>query len=286
MGFSVAGLLGSARWHRGDARRLAMPATTILIMLATTQCARAQDSCIDPSTLVATTVGITRYFTDEERPKPQLDGYRATAWFFRSARYLVSIAHFVDDVPVLPKGEWTMVDVRQQDTSVRVKARLLSVVKGLPEGLALLELAEPFPRARALKLRETPLSKDEPVRSIAYVDGLRFAKGRFSEVMTSGEIPSDHPFAKVPPGSGLFEMWDIRERTNDRYVLDHGASGAPIVDCDGNVAAVTSSILTQGSLNFAGRTIRLTTPWGMANNTATLIQPLFDLALSRETSLR
>ncbi len=250
------------------------------------QCARAQDSCIDPSTLVATTVGISRYFTDAERPEAQLDGYRATAWFFRSARYLVSIAHFVDDVPILPKGEWTMVDVRQQDTSVRVKARLLSIVKGLPEGLALLELAEPFPRARPLKLREAPLSKNEPVRSIAYVDGLRFAKGKFSEVMASGEISSDHPFAKVPPGSGLFEMWDIRERTNDRYVLDHGASGAPIVDCDGNVAAVTSGILTQGNLNLAGRTIRLTTPWGMANNTATLIQPLFDPALSRETSWR
>ena len=45
--------------------------------------------------------------------------------------------------------------------------------------------------------------------------------------------------------------WDIRERRNDRYVLDHGASGAPIVDCDGNVAAVTSSILTQGNMNLA-----------------------------------
>lgn len=286
MGLSAAELLGSARRRRGNVCRLTIPVTTFLIMLVTAQCARAQDSCIDPSTLVATTVGISRYFTDTERPEPQLDGYRATAWFFRSSRYLVSIAHFVDDAPILPKGEWRMVDVRQRDTTVRVRARLLSIVKGLPEGLALLELAEPFPQARALKLRETPLSKNEPVRSIAYVDGLRFAKGRFSEVMPSGEIPSDHPFARVPPGSGLFEMWDIRERNNDRYVLDHGASGAPIVDCDGNVAAVTGSILTQGNLNLAGRTIRLTTPWGMANNTATLIQPLFDPALSRETSLR
>jgi S1-C subfamily serine protease len=286
MGLSVAELCGSAHRHRGGARRFTVRATAILIMLVTTQCAHAQDTCIDPSTLVATTVGITRYFTDEERPEPSLDGYRATAWFFRSTRYLVSIAHFVDDAPVLPKGEWRMVDVRQQDTNVRVKARLLSIVKGLPEGLALLELAEPFPRARPLKLRETPLSKDEPVRSIAYVDGLRFAKGTFAQVMASGDIPSDHPFAHVPPGSGLFEMWDIRERNNDRYVLDHGASGAPIVDCDGKVAAVTSSILTQGNLNLAGRTIRLTTPWGMANNTATLIQPLFDPALSQETSWR
>jgi hypothetical protein len=40
--------------------------------------------------------------------------------------------------------------------------------------------------------------------------------------------------AKVPPGSGLFEMWDIEERNNDRNVLDHGASGAAIVDCSGH----------------------------------------------------
>ena len=99
--------------------------------------------------------------------------------------------------------------------------------------------------------------------------------------MGSRDNPSDGPFAKVPTGSGLFEMWDIEERKNDRYVLDHGASGAPIIDCDGNVAAVASSILTQGSLNFGGRNFRLTTPWGMANNTATLIQPLFGVELSR-----
>jgi len=260
MGFSVAGLLHSEHGRRGDAHRIIARATTIFIVLVTTHCARAQDVCIDPSTLVAATVGITRYFTDEERPAPSVEGYRATAWFFRSPRFLVSIAHFVDDAPVFPRNEWRMIDVQQPDISVRVKARLLAIVKGLPEGLAVLELAEPFPRARPLRLRETPLSRDEPVRSIAYVDGVRFAMGKFAEVMASGEIPTDHPFSKVPPGTGLFEMWDIRERNNDRFVLDHGASGAPIVDCDGNVAAVTSSILTQGSLNFAGRTTRLTTP--------------------------
>jgi hypothetical protein len=154
------------------------------------------------------------------------------------------------------------------------------VVKALPEGLALFELRHPFPNAEALKLREQSLSRNEPVRSVAYLQGrLRFAKGRFSEIMsTIDDIPRDHPLAKVRSGSGLFEMWDIEEH-NDRFVLDHGASGAPIVDCEGNVAAVVSSLITQGSLHFAGREIRLPTPWGMANNTASLIQPLFDITL-------
>jgi hypothetical protein len=265
--------------------RLAARLTTRLIilvpMMVIAQCACAEDACIDPSTLATTTVSITRYFTADEIPRPSLDGYRATAWFYGSTRYLVSIAHFVDDAPALPRGEWRKVDVQQRDVTVQVSARLLAVVRALPEGFALFELREPFPNARTLKLREKPLSRNEPVRSIAYLDGLRFAKGRFAEIAGSSDIPGDHPFAKVRPGSGLFEMWDIEERNNDRYVLGHGASGAPIVDCEGNVAAVASSIVTQGSLEFAGREFRLTTPWGMANNTAALIQPLFDIILPR-----
>jgi len=251
----------------------------LVLMMVIAQCARAEDACIDPSTLAATTVSITRHFTADEKPRPSLEGYRATAWFYRSTRYLVSIAHFVDDAPVLPRGEWRKVDVQQRDVTVQVSARLLAVVRALPEGFALFELREPFPNAQPLKLREKPLARNEPVRSIAYPGGLRFAKGRFAEIAGSSDIPGDNPFAKVRPGSGLFEMWDIEERNNDRYVLDHGASGAPIVDCEGNVAAVASSIVTQGSLYFAGREFTLTTPWGMANNTAALIQPLFDIAL-------
>jgi hypothetical protein len=249
-----------------------------VFMMVVAQCAGAEDACIDPSTLAATTVSITRYFTADEKPRPSLDGYRATAWFYSSTRYLVSIAHFVDDAPVLPRGEWRKVDLQQRDVTVQVSARLLAVVKALPEGFAIFELREPFPNAQTLKLREKPLSRNEPVLSIAYLDGLRLAKGRFAEIAGSSNIARDHPFAKVRPGSGLFEMWDI-ERHNDRYVLDHGASGAPIVDCEGNVAAVASSIVTQGSLYLAGREFTLTTPWGVANNTAALIQPLFEITL-------
>ena len=252
----------------------------LVFMMVIAQSARADDACIDPSTLAATTVSITRYFTADEKPRPSLDGYRATAWFYGSTRYLVSIAHFVDDAPVLPRGEWRKVDVRQRAVTVQVSARLLAVVSALPEGFAIFELREPFPNAQTLKLREKPLSRNEPVRSIAYLDGLRFAKGRFAEIAGSSDVARDNPFAKVRPGSGLFEMWDIEGR-NNRYVLDHGASGAPIVDCEGNVAAVASSIVTQGSLYFPGREIKLTTPWGMANNTAALIQPLFAITLTQ-----
>src|SRR5882757_2885195 len=258
--------------------RVTMGPMIVVLMMVIAQCARAQDTCIDPSTLTAKTVSISRHFTDDEKRRLSIDGYRATAWFYGSTRYLVSIAHFVDDAPALPRGEWRKVDVQQRDVTVQVSARLLAVVRALPEGFAIFELREPFPNAQTLKLREKPLSRNEPVLSIAYLDRLRLGKGRFAEIAGSSDIARDDPFAKVRPGSGLFEMWDIEERNNDRYVLDHGASGAPIVDCEGNVAAVASSIITQGSLYFAGRKFTLTTPWGMANNTAALIQPLFDIA--------
>jgi hypothetical protein len=144
----------------GLVARLTAGPMILVFMMMIAQCARAEDACIDPSTLAATTVSITRYFTADEKPRPSLDGYRATAWFYGSTRYLVSIAHFVDDAPVLPRGEWRKVDVRQRDVTIEVNARLLAVVTALPEGFAIFELREPFPNAQTLKLREKPLSRN------------------------------------------------------------------------------------------------------------------------------
>ena len=42
-------------------------------------------------------------------------------------------------------------------------------------------------------------------------------------------------------GAALLEMHD----GNDRLVLDHGASGAPVLDCEGRVVAVVSTLITQ-----------------------------------------
>jgi hypothetical protein len=83
----------------GLVARLTTGPMIMVFMMVIAQCARAEDACINPSTLAATTVSITRYFTADEKPTPSLDGYRATAWFYSSTRYLVSIAHFVDDAP-------------------------------------------------------------------------------------------------------------------------------------------------------------------------------------------
>ena len=66
----------------GLVARLTTGPMILVFMMVMAQCARAEDTCIDPSTLAATTVSITRYFTADEKLRPSLDGYRATAWFY------------------------------------------------------------------------------------------------------------------------------------------------------------------------------------------------------------
>src|SRR5215213_4261218 len=120
--------------------RLAM----LTMLIAQSACA---DSCIDPSTLTKTTVSITRYFDNDQKPLSALDGYRATAWFYGNTRYLLSIAHFVEDAPVVERGEWMIIDVQQHGVTTRVNARLLAVINAVPEGIAAFELRDRFPNA-------------------------------------------------------------------------------------------------------------------------------------------
>jgi len=47
-------------------------------------------------------------------------------------------------------------------------------------------------------------------------------------------------------------------------VLDHGASGAPVLDCQGHVVAVVSSILTR-TLRFSFGAVRVSTSWQSPN---------------------
>jgi hypothetical protein len=56
----------------GLAARLTTRLMVLVPMMVIAQCARAEDACIDPSTLATTTVSITRYFTADEKPRPSL----------------------------------------------------------------------------------------------------------------------------------------------------------------------------------------------------------------------
>jgi hypothetical protein len=63
----------------------------------------------------------------------------------------------------------------------------------------------------------------------------------------------------------------------NRLVVDHGASGAPVIDCKGRVAAVVSNVFTQ-SIQWAYREIRFTTAWGMPNVVSVPLHALGNLS--------
>jgi len=107
-----------------------------------------------------------------------------------------------------------------------------------------------------------PLGPGEPLVSLAYPDSrLRVAGGRFVQYGDGDRLA----------GTALLEMYD----GDDRLVLDHGASGAPVLDCAGRVVAVVSNLFTT-TLRFMSRVIRTSTAWGSANVVSVPIQVLKD----------
>jgi hypothetical protein len=236
----------------------------MLILAGTFSGVRA--SCIDPATFVQSTVSITRHFGEEERQSaPAILGIRGTGWFF-SPRLLVTAAH-VAEAMHLSATDWKKIEIRDRESKVSLPARILRIAGSSSEKMAVLELRTAFtgaaalsirtePRtaftgAAALSIRTEPLIPEELVVSVAYPDShLRFAEGRFVQ------YGAEAKFA----GAALLEMHD----GNDRLVLDHGASGAPVLDCKGRVVAVVSTLITQ-TLRMPSGPVRVSTAWQTPN---------------------
>jgi Trypsin-like peptidase domain len=222
---------------------------------------RIEAACIDPSMFVQSTMSITRHFNEEEaKAEPGVIGIRGTAWFL-SSRLVVTAAH-VSEAMHLSAHEWKDVEMQNGEGKRSVSVRLLHLAGVHAEKIAVLELEAAVPNAVALQHRAEPPIPDEQVVSLAYPDNqLRFAGGRFVQ---EGR---DEKFA----GSSLFEMYD----GNDRLVLDHGASGAPVLDCDGRVVAVVTTLITR-TMSFLSSVIRISTAWQSPNVVAIPIQVLKD----------
>jgi hypothetical protein len=220
----------------------------LLALLAVSTGVRA--ACIDPSTLVHTTVNITREFgADDRKDAPAILGIRGTGWFL-APRLMVTAAH-VAEAMRLSTQQWKEVELREKDSKAVIPARILRVAGALAEKVAVVELKAAFPGAAALQVRIDPLVPEERLVSLAYPNGeLRFAGGRFAQYGT-GEGRA---------GMALIEMHD----GNDRLVLDHGASGAPVLDCAGRVVAVVSTLLTQ-TIRLPTGAMRVSTAWQTPN---------------------
>ena len=151
----------------------------------------------------------------------------------------------------LSAQDWKEIEIRERESKGSIPARILRLAGSHSEKMAVLQLRASYPTAAALAIRMEPLVPEERVVSLGYPNSrLRFAQGRF--VRYGG----DERFV----GAALLEIHD----GNDRLVLDHGASGAPVLDCDGRVVAVVSTIITQ-TINLPSGAVRVSTAWQTPN---------------------
>lgn len=222
--------------------------------------ARAVAGCVDPATLTHSIVSITRHFSAEER-KADVDllGIRGTGWFLSQTS--MATAGHVAEAMRLSSQDWKEIEILDADSTHLVAVRVQQLAGAHAEKIAVLELQRPFAPGRSLHIRTQPLVPEEPLVSLGYPKNrLRFAGGRFVEY--GGE-----KFA----GTALLELYD----GDDRLVLDHGASGAPVLDCEGRVVALVSNLFTQ-TMRFFSNAVRISTAWGSPNVVSVPIQALSD----------
>jgi hypothetical protein len=224
---------------------------------------RAETTCIDSSLLAHSTVGITRYFEGAERnAQSDLVGIQGTAWF-QSPTTIVTIEHVVAAMGLSTEA-WKILTIQDDADSQLIFARIQRLAGGGSEKLAVLELQSAFSAARSVALRVSPLVPEDRLVTFAYPNRqLRSVSGRFVQYATEGNLA----------GAALLEIYD----GNNRLVIDHGASGAPVFDCDGRVAAVISTVITQIYRTPFGQK-RVSTAWGTPNVVSVPIRALMEFS--------
>jgi hypothetical protein len=187
-------------------------------------------------------------------------GIGGTGWFL-SPGSMLTAAH-VAEAMHLTENDWTQIAIRESSNTQTIAVRIMKIAGSHAEKIALLELKNPLPGAQVLRIRTEPLAPDEHVVSLGYPHNqLRFADGRFVQYGADGELA----------GTALFELYD----GSDRLVLDHGASGAPVLDCGGRAVAVVSNLLTR-TLQVLSNTVRVSTPWQSPNVVCIPVQIIED----------
>jgi len=223
--------------------------------------ARAETDCVGPAQLAHTGVRIAHYFDDAERAARVDDalGFQGSGWFLTPSA-IVTIAHVVTAMN-LSAEDWKPIEIRDGDRTWWDLARIKRLVGSGTDNLVVLELQTAIPAVRSLSVRSAPLDPDERVVTLAYTAGRsRFVSGRFVH----------YGDERGAADGAMLEMYDGK----DRLAVDYGASGAPVFDCHGRVAAVVAGVLTQ-TLMLGGE-VRVSTAWGMPNVLSVPVQGLRD----------
>jgi hypothetical protein len=228
----------------------------IVLVLTST---KAKAACVGSAQLAHSTVSIMRHFDDAERSaRPDLIGIQGTGWFL-SSMTIVTAEHVTAGMK-LSTDDWKSIEIQDGDHSQFIAARIQRLAGDKAERLAVIELQRAVPTAWSVPIRKEPLAPDEKVVTFVYPDGRpHVVEGRFVRFGEDGKLA----------GTALLEMYE----GDNRLVIDHGASGAPVMDCEGRVAAVVSNVFTQ-SLMWASRQIRISTGWGMPNVVSVPVQAL------------
>jgi hypothetical protein len=223
---------------------------------------RAHAGCADLAQLAHSTVSIMQHFDEAERDaRPGLIGIRGTGWFL-SPLAIVTAAH-VAEAMKLSIQDWKSLEITDEQGSQFIAARVERLAGDQAERLAVIELQRPVFATHPLMIRGEPLAPEDQVMTLVYPEGLpHLVRGRFVQFGAGERLG----------GTALLEMYE----GDNRLVIDHGASGAPVVDCDGRVAAVISAVFTQ-SLWWASRQIRISTAWGTPNVVSVPVRALEDI---------
>ena len=216
-------------------------------------------ACIDPAQLAHSTVGIVRYFDDTERGGATGSiGIQGTGWFL-SPTTIVTAEH-VTTAMKLTTGDWKPLEIVDGEVIQVRSARIQRLTGNSTEKLAVIELQSAVSGARSVAIRKEPLVPEEQVVTLAYPGGrLHFVGGRFVRYGDDATLA----------GTALLEMYE----GENRLVIDYGASGAPVVDCAGRIAAVVSNVFTQ-KLALGSGELRISTAWGTPNVVSVPVQAL------------